>query len=383
MTRITADWLDAAATRAVFDALTGAGHAAYAVGGCVRNTLLHRPVADVDIATDARPEQTIAAAQTAGLQAIPTGAAHGTITLVAGGDPFEVTTFRHDVDTDGRHAVVAFSDRLEDDAARRDFTMNALYADPDGHVIDPMHGLPDLRAGRLRFIGDPSQRIAEDYLRILRFFRFHAWYADPDGGIDAEGLAACAAGQDGLTRVSAERVGHEILRLLAADDPAPAVAAMESTGILARLLPGADTKGLAPLVMLEDGLPPDPLRRLAALGGEDPTERLRLSRAQTRRLELLAGAARDGIGVAEMSYRHGPQEARNSALIRSALLATPLPPTLDEDIARGAGAKFPVAAADLMPGLTGRALGARLRTLEAAWIASEFTLTRDALLALR
>jgi len=153
---LDADWLADPPTRAVFAALTDAGFAAYAVGGCVRNALLGRPVSDIDIATDARPDTTTAAAVAAGLKAVPTGAAHGTITVVADRRGFEVTTFRHDVDTDGRHAVVRFSDRLEDDAARRDFTMNALYARPDGAVLDPVGGLADLRAGRLRFIGDPD-----------------------------------------------------------------------------------------------------------------------------------------------------------------------------------------------------------------------------------
>lgn len=380
MTRIAADWLDAPATRAVFRALADRGHAVFAVGGCVRNTLMDRPVADVDIATDARPDQTTEAAQAAGLRAIPTGAAHGTITVVAQDVPFEVTTFRHDVITDGRHALVAFSDRMEDDAARRDFTMNALYAAPDGRLHDPVGGLADLRAGRLRFIGTPDARIAEDYLRILRFFRFHAWYADPAGGIDAEGLAACAAGQDGLARVSAERIGHEMLRLLAAPDPAPAVAAMAQTGILARLLPGASSDELAPLVLLEADAAPDPIRRLAVLGGADPAARLRLSRAQARRIALLSDAARGTTGAGELAYRHGAQDARDAMLVRAALLGAPLPDGAAQAIARGAAARFPVTAADLTPALSGRALGRELARLENRWIASDFTLDRAALL---
>ena len=177
---------------------------------------------------------------------MPTGLAHGTVTVVAGGRPFEVTTFRRDVETFGRRAVVAFSTDLRDDAARRDFTMNALYVRPDGTVVDPLGGLPDLRAGRVRFVGDGAARIAEDYLRILRFFRFHAWYGDPAAGLDPDGLAACAALQDGLARLSRERVGAEVTKLLAAPDPAPAVGPMAAAGILARVLPGADAAALAP-----------------------------------------------------------------------------------------------------------------------------------------
>jgi len=166
--RVSGDWLENDRTQKVLGLLTGAGHAAYAVGGCVRNAALGEVVTDVDIATSARPEQVIALAEAANLRAVPTGLAHGTVTLVVDGEGFEVTTFRRDVATDGRHAEVAFSDRMEDDAARRDFTMNALYADAAGHVLDPLGGMDDLRARRLRFVGDPAQRIAEDYLRILR-----------------------------------------------------------------------------------------------------------------------------------------------------------------------------------------------------------------------
>jgi len=380
---LDADWLADPATRAVFAALTGAGHAAYAVGGCVRNALLGRPVRDIDIATDAHPDATVAAAAAAGLKAVPTGAAHGTITVVADRRGFEVTTFRHDVDTDGRHAVVRFSDRLEDDAARRDFTMNALYAQPDGAVLDPVGGLADLRAGRLRFIGDPAARIAEDYLRILRFFRFHAWYADPAGGVDADALAACAAGAAGLARVSAERVGHEMLRLLAAPDPAPAVAAMARAGVLGRVLPGADARALPVLVALEGDHgagAPDPIRRLAVLGGAEAPAALRLSRADAKRLAGL----RDGIaapaGPAELAYRHGADAARDVVLARAALAGTAPPDGLAAALAQGAAAVFPIRAADLMRTHRGPALGAELRRLERLWIASGFTLDRAALL---
>ena len=249
--RIKAPWLRAAGTRAVLDCLADGGWQVYLVGGCVRNALLGRPVADLDIATDARPEEVIARAAACDLKAVPTGVEHGTVTLVSDHRPFEVTTFRRDVETFGRHATVAFSTNIAEDAARRDFTMNALYATPEGEVIDPMGGLPDLRARRLRFVGDPALRIAEDYLRILRFFRFHAWYGDPEGGIDAAALAACAEGQEGLDGLSRERVGAEITKLLAAPDPAPSVASMAATGILARVLPGAEAAALAPLVHIE------------------------------------------------------------------------------------------------------------------------------------
>ncbi len=201
--KLVADWMTDPGTEAVMAALANADHAAWFVGGCVRNGLIGTSVSDIDITTDAHPEAVIAAAKAAGIKAVPTGIEHGTVTLVAAHRPYEITTLRRDLTTDGRRATIAFTDRLEDDAARRDFTINALYATSDGSVLDPNgEGLADLAARRLRFIGQPADRIAEDYLRILRFFRFHAWYADPAGGIDAEGLAACAALSDGIARLS-------------------------------------------------------------------------------------------------------------------------------------------------------------------------------------
>lgn len=379
--KITADWLAEPGVQAILRLLTGAGHQAYVVGGCVRNAILGVPVADIDIATDARPDRVIALAAGAGIKAVPTGIDHGTVTLVTGGVPHEVTTFRRDIETFGRHAVVAFSDRIEEDAARRDFTMNALYADAEGRVLDPLGGLPDLRARRVRFVGRAEERIAEDHLRSLRFFRFHAQHGDPEGGLDPEALAAIAAQVAGLDVLSRERIGQEMRKLLAAPDPAPALAAMQATGVLGHVLPGADPRAIAPLVHLENGLPPRALRRLAALGGESPAEALRLSRAEERGLALRLDALRTDPTLAETAYRHGAEVAEDVALVRAASLPAPLPDHWRDTIARAAAARLPVVAADLMPALSGAALGARLKDLEARWIASGFALTRDDLLS--
>jgi poly(A) polymerase len=349
----------------------------------VRNALLGEPVSDIDVATDATPDQVIGAAQVAGLAAIPTGVEHGTVTLLSGGRPFEVTTFRRDIVTDGRHAEVSFGTDVAGDAARRDFTINALYADRDGAVVDPLGGLPDLEARRVRFIGDADARIREDYLRILRYFRFHAWYADTTLGFDPEALAAIAANLDGLDQLSRERVGSEVRKLLSAVDPAPEVAVMEQTGVLARVLSGAGTTALAPLVHLEGvtGTQPDAMRRLAVLGGEDPQDALRLSKSDARRHRII----RDGIGAAaglgEVAYRSGAELARDTALARAAVLGSPLPTMWRQEIADGAAAVFPGSSADLMPRLSGPALGQELSRLEARWIASGFALSREALLA--
>lgn len=379
--KIAGEWIEAAHVQQVLHMLTDAGHQAFLVGGCVRNALLGQPVADIDISTDAMPERVVALAGATGLKAVPTGIEHGTITVVAEGVGHEITTFRRDVETDGRRAVVAFSTRIEDDAARRDFTMNALYADATGAVVDPMGGLADLWARRVRFVGDADERIREDLLRILRLFRFHAWYGDPEEGLDADGLAACAANSAGIETLSRERIGHEMRRLLAAPDPSQSVAAMQATGILARVLPGADARALAPLVHLEPPYAPDWIRRLCVLGGTGHADGLRLSRAEARRAETLAAALAVGESAAVTAYRHGAEIARDVVLVMAASAGTEPPAGWEDRVAQGTTAVFPVASGDLMPVFSGAALGARLRELEERWIASGFELSREQLLA--
>jgi len=287
------DWLRAASTHAVMAALEAAGGEGCArfVGGCVRNSLMGQPIDDIDIATRLPPEQTMAALKAAGLKAVPTGVEHGTVTGVSGGRPYEITTLRRDVETDGRRAVVAFTRDWAEDAARRDFRLNALYADAAGRVFDPTGGgIGDAAEGRIVFVGDAEMRIREDYLRILRFFRFHAWYGR--GAPDAVGLEACARLKGGVARLSAERVSKELLKLLAAPDPRGAVRAMAKTGVLAAVLPE-----VRPLDLFETlcGITHDPAIRLSALLPGDPAavleaaRRLRLSNALRDRLAAMAG----------------------------------------------------------------------------------------------
>jgi poly(A) polymerase len=375
---VRGDWLDHPGTQALMRALEAKGHKALFVGGCVRNALLGEPVSDVDIATDATPEAVSDLAEAAGFKPVPTGIDHGTVTIVAQGKPHEVTTFRRDVETDGRRAVVAFSDKIEEDAQRRDFTMNALYADRLGTVIDPLNGLPDLQSRRVRFVGDPETRIREDYLRILRFFRFHASYGDPDQGIDPEGLAACAALAEGLDGISKERITAELRKLLSARDPAPAVAALAQSGILTRLLPGSDQRALAPLVHLDAAEPPHWLRRLSVLGGE--TADLRLSKAEARDLAALRAALGTTETPAVLGFTLGARLSADAVLARAASLGGHTPMDWQSETRRGAQTRFPVTAADLMPDLQGEALGARLKDLEARWLASDLTLSREHLL---
>ena len=288
-------WMTDPAAVAVMDALEAAGgrDCARFVGGAVRNTLIGLPVADVDIATKLTPQESIAALKAAKIRVVPTGVEHGTVTAVRDHSPFEITTLRRDVETDGRRAVVAFTTDWDEDAARRDFRLNALYADREGVVYDYAGGgVEDAREGRVVFVGDAETRIREDYLRVLRFFRFFAWYSR--GDIDAEGLAACERLKDGVARLSAERVSKELLRLLEAPDPRKAVRLMAGSGVLAVAVPAAlDFKRFDRLVEIDA----DPELRLSALLPDDPAQvvalagALRLSTAQRDRLEAAAGAS--------------------------------------------------------------------------------------------
>jgi poly(A) polymerase len=391
--RISGDWLLRPESQQIFDLLEAAGHQAHAVGGCVRNALIGTKVADVDIATDARPDRVSDLARAAGLRVVPTGIDHGTVTVIAGSEPYEITTWRRDVETDGRRAVVAFADRIEDDAMRRDFTMNALYARRDGEVLDPLGGgIADALSRHIRFVGEAEARIREDYLRILRFFRFYAWYGDTDQGPDATGLAACAALAEGLDSLSRERVGAELKKLLAAPDPAPSLAAMQASGVLTRLLPGADARAMALLVHLEEGIAPHWPRRLALLisglvvsglaGETSLRSALRLSRVEAGEMTRLRHAVSEGGAPARLGYQLGAATARDAILVRAALLEAAPAPGWDQDLARGAAAVFPVTATDLMEHYRGPALGQRLKALEEAWLASDLTLGKAALLAL-
>jgi poly(A) polymerase len=278
-------WMTASETRAVLDALGGEGRF---VGGAVRNALLGKPVSDIDIATPLVPDEVAKRLAAAGLGAVPTGIEHGTVTAVANGKTFEITTLRRDVSTDGRRAVVAFTTDWAEDAQRRDFTMNALYADASGAITDTVGGVEDLKAGRVRFVGDPATRIREDYLRILRLFRFHAWYGR--GPIDADALHAQLAG---------ERISKEMLKLLEADDPIPVIRQMAASGILADILPGElNIPRLARLCEIdgETFFAPDAVLRLAALlpANEASVRAIaktwRFSNVVAERLAAIAGA---------------------------------------------------------------------------------------------
>ncbi len=287
------DWMTAAETKAVIAALTRKGAIVRFVGGCVRDAILGRKVKDIDIATHDPPETVIKLLEAARIKAVPTGIEHGTVTAVVDRAHFEITTLREDVETYGRHAKVAFTDDWKADAARRDFTFNAIFCGPDGTLYDPFGGIADLHAGRVRFVGDPETRIKEDVLRLLRFFRFHAHYGKGDP--DQAALSACRKLAHFLPTLSGERVAGEILRLLSAADPASVFDLMQTDGVLSHVLPEAEhIRKLAVLAAIENELGEnDPLLRLASVLRPDSgiaqavAERLRLSRAERERLAAL------------------------------------------------------------------------------------------------
>ncbi len=389
-------WMTAPATRAVIAALQAAGgpDAARFVGGCVRDALLERdgPDMDIDVATPLTPDAVVLALTGAGLKAVPTGIAHGTITAVAHGRPVEITTLRRDVATDGRHAVVAFTDDWAEDAARRDFRLNALYADPDGRLHDPTGcGIDDARAGRVVFVGDPQTRIREDYLRILRFFRFFAHYGR--GPADAAAVAACGALTSGLASLSAERVSKELLKLLAAPDPRPAVRLMETTGILAALLPEAGSpvrfEGLVALGA--DGA--DPVLRLAALldgpVGDAVGRRLRLPNRVRDRLAQACtpdpelSPALDAAAVRRAVWRSGAEAVGDRMRLARAVWSSEAWPGLLAIADHWTPPSFPVTGDDVVAAGAppGPEVGRILKALQDAWLDADFQPDRAALLA--
>ncbi len=380
MTKLQAKWLGAKDHAQLFALFSASAYQLFYVGGCVRNALMEVPVSDIDMATDATPDQMEDMADQAGLKTLAVGKDHGTITFLMSDAPVEITTFRADVVTDGRHAQVRFSSDLTEDAARRDFTMNAIYADESGELTDPTDGLSDIAQRRVRFIGDPEARILEDHLRILRFFRFHAIYGDPAYGIDPNALAACAAHAGQLENLSRERIGVEMRKLLAAPDPAPSIAAMAQSGVLTQVMPGADPKTLAPLIHLEAQVEPNWLRRAAVLGGKNIADIWRLSRKEANTLALIRDLMGDPMPAPEIAYRHGEPLAEDVVLLRAAMFEDPTILAQRKDLAQAARAKFPVKAADLPPDLNGPEIGETLRTLETRWINSGFTLSKSDLL---
>jgi len=349
----------------------GPGNTRY-VGGAVRDTLLGIAVKDIDVATPLVPAEVTAGLERAGIRNVPTGIEHGTVTAVLAGGPVEITTLRRDVATDGRRATVAFATDWREDAARRDFTINALYADPETLRIDDFFGgLSDLAARRVRFIGDARERIREDHLRILRYFRFQARFGSLPADTEAE--SACAELASTLKGLSRERIGMETMNLLGLPDPAPTVARMAELGVLAQFLPEARPETLAMLVAQEQAqaIAPDPLRRLAALLPPDPAlaeqvaSRFRLSSAQKKRLATAAARSDEQEAPRALAYRLG----RSEALDRLLLAGAPVQALEDWDIPQ-----FPLKGGEIVArGVSaGPEVARTLRSIEERWISEGF-----------
>ena len=403
-----APWLRDEALQRLLAALCEGGEEARIAGGAVRNALFGEQATDVDIATTVLPDETERRAEAAGFRTVPTGKDHGTITVIADGVTYEVTTLRADVETDGRHAQVVFGREWDRDAQRRDFTINGLYAMANGEVVDLVGGLADIETRTLRFIGDAEQRIREDYLRILRFFRFFAWYGS--GRPDADGIRASARLKDGLGRLSAERVWAELKKLLSAPDPSRALLWMRQAGVLTIVLPESEKWGIDAihgLVSAERdlGWPADNLLRLAALVPPDPERieamaaRLKMSRAETERLIAWAscGAIHPGAGEAAFSKKLYRESGRGAEDVLRLALASARARAAQDDQAmlQAAGFArllrfaetwekpvFPLKGADLVAlgAPQDKHLGEVLRSLEDEWLSMAFKIDRDALL---
>jgi poly(A) polymerase len=402
-------WFNDAALQRLLSLLNADGGGARVAGGAVRNALMGLAVADIDVATTLLPQDVVERADAAGIKAVPTGIEHGTVTLVIDGTPFEVTTLRRDIETDGRHAKVSFGTDWQADAERRDLTINALYADASGAVVDLVGGLPDIEKRVIRFIGDASQRIAEDHLRILRFFRFFAYYGS--GRPDADGLRASARAKDRLSTLSGERVWSETKKLLAAPDPSRALLWMRQAGVLTEILPETEKwgiDGIHPLVAAEAALgwTPDPLLRLAAIVPPDAerlvamAKRLRFSNADTTKLAIWASAPAipdevTDVGFDRLLYRHGAvgMVSRVKLALASARAAAEGDPMAMRKSARlsvllkraegYAKPVFPIAGADVLAAgvPAGKRVGEILKQIEDYWVERNFNPDRAALAA--
>lgn len=402
-------WFQDTALQCVFDLLNADGGEVRVVGGAIRNSLMGEPVGDVDMATTLKPDEVLARAKAAGIKLVPTGIDHGTVTLVIDGRGFEITTLRKDVETDGRHADVAFGTDWQIDAERRDFTINALYAAADGSVLDPVGGLADIENRTIRFIGDAEKRIAEDHLRILRFFRFFAWYGG--GRPDADGLKASVRAKESLGKLSAERVWKEIKALLNAPDPSRTLLWMRQTGVLTFLLPETEKWGIDAipgLIQVENdyGWSPDPLLRLMAMLPPDRVrletlvQRLKLSKAESQRIYDWSMATPPqpttaGTALDRLMYRHGREATMDR--LKIAMANVKVRAADAQEVAMADMAKLsallkradkwtrpmlPISGKDFLDAgmAPGEEVGKRLRLAEDKWVESNFALDRDRLM---
>ena len=379
--KISANWLRNSSTQSIMEILISDGHKAYFVGGCVRDTLFNLKTTDVDIATSAHPKKVLEIMEKAGLKAIPTGIDHGTVTVVADQQSYEITTFREDIETDGRKSKVKFSKSLKEDAKRRDFSINAIYCEHDGTILDPLGGLADITEKRITFIGDPYERIKEDYLRILRFFRFAALFSANKKFREIE-ISALSDLKDGLDIISAERKSDEIFKLFAAPNLIFSISLMEKTNIISKVFHTYYFNSLATLQDIESRyeISPCATRRLAVYTEDNLKLHLRFSNKIAKTHKILREEAKGPKRAAELSYRYNEKLALDIILVRASLQGTEFSKDVFNQIKLGSTVEFPINSSDLVEYFSGPKLGEMLTFLEQKWIESDFTLNKAKLL---
>ena len=368
----------------LFKVFADSGYDMYFVGGCVRDCLLSLPIEDIDLATNALPFEIIKVAKENGLKAIKTGIQFGTITLICEKVQYQVTTFRKDVETDGRRAVVTFSQSLTTDASRRDLTINALYADIDGTIVDPLNVLKDLKIGRIKFIGNPQQRILEDHLRILRFFRFLAWFQTRNTEIDSESLKACISLKEKLVTLSGERTGAEMKKILSAPNPIKTLELMAKTGILELVIPNAELYQLHTLIRFEkqSKYPIKWMTRIALMTNSKLKTIWKLSNVEHKLVTRLQKLKQSEDSIQKIAYLYGKEVSFQYAIIRAVTSKDNLK-DIDTRVTLGANSVFPVTAKDLAKNYQGPELGKMLKKLQDIWIDSDFSLTKMDLLKIK
>ena len=384
--KFLAKWRSNQNVKALLDGVHELGKKIYFVGGCVRNELLGKNVeeTDIDFATTAEPDEVVALAQAKGWDVQTPGKLFGTVMVIVDGTPFDVTTFRKDLKSFGRHAVVEYSEDIVEDAKRRDFTMNALYVDQNGILIDPLNGRHDLRDGIVRFIGNADERIREDYLRMLRYFRMHAYYSKDKETFDDAALDAIKSYAPYAVVLTKERIGKEIRRLLEADDPSRCLIKMEEVGLLQELLPGSSTDAVDQLAKIQSilGKNASPSAWLALMHPRDVAEELRLSRSEERKIKRISRHSASKEAAAALANKLGADLAIDVVLTRAAIRNEIPESNVVKTAKRAANANFPIAAQDLMPDFAGPELGAELERLRSLWVESEFRMERSELLGI-
>ena len=368
----------------LFKVFAESGYDIYFVGGCVRDCLLSLPIKDIDLATTALPSEIIKVAKENGVKAIKTGFQFGTITLIYEKVQYQVTTFRKDVETDGRRAIVTFSKSITTDASRRDLTINALYADIDGTIVDPLNVIKDLKSRKIKFIGNPQQRILEDHLRILRFFRFLAWFRKGNTEIDPESLKACISLKEKLITLSGERTGEEMKKILSAPNPVKTLELMARTGILQLVIPNAKLCQLHTLIKFEkqSKCPIKWTTRIALMTNSKLKTIWKLSNVDHKLVTRLQKLKQSDDSIEKIAYLYGKDISFQYAIMRSAISKDNLK-NIDTRVTLGVNSVFPVTAKDLTENYQGPALGKMLKKLQDIWIDSDFSLTKMDLLKIK